>query len=91
MPGGLIARFGSAQAALEAIPDLARRGGGKPPRLTTADEAQRERHGQLELPGVLRHRGGLDDGLRGEPGGDDGHSIVLKKSEISRLARSGRS
>jgi DNA processing protein len=39
----LIARFGSAQAALEAIPDLARRGGGKPPRLVTVDEAELER------------------------------------------------
>jgi DNA processing protein len=39
----LIARFGSAQAALDAIPDLARRGGGKPPRLASADEADRER------------------------------------------------
>lgn len=39
----LIARFGSAEAALDAIPDLARRGGGKPPRLFSIDEAERER------------------------------------------------
>lgn len=39
----LIARFGGAQAALDAIPDLARRGGGKPPRLFRLDEAERER------------------------------------------------
>ena len=38
----LIARFGSAQAALDAVPDLARRGGGKPPRLVTVAEADRE-------------------------------------------------
>jgi DNA processing protein len=38
----LIARFGSAQAALDAIPDLARRGGGKPPRLASVADAQRE-------------------------------------------------
>ena len=38
----LIARFGSAAAALEAVPDLAARGGGRPPRLTSAAEAQRE-------------------------------------------------
>jgi DNA processing protein len=38
----LIARFGSAQSALDAIPDLARRGGGKPPRLFTSNEAERE-------------------------------------------------
>jgi DNA processing protein len=39
----LVARFGSPQAALDAIPDLARRGGGRPPRLYSVDEAERER------------------------------------------------
>ena len=38
----LIARFGSAQAALQAIPDLAARGGGRSPRLATAELAERE-------------------------------------------------
>ncbi len=38
----LIARFGSAAAALEAVPDLARRGGGVTPRLFGSDEAERE-------------------------------------------------
>ena len=38
----LIARFGSAAAALEAVPDLAARGGGKPPRLVSPAEAERE-------------------------------------------------
>jgi len=38
----LIARFGSASAALDAVPDLAARGGGKPPRLASVDEAERE-------------------------------------------------
>ncbi len=38
----LIRRFGSAAAALEAVPDLARRGGGKAPRLFEKSEAQRE-------------------------------------------------
>jgi DNA processing protein len=38
----LLARFGSAQAALDAIPDLAGRGGGQAPRLATAADAQRE-------------------------------------------------
>jgi DNA processing protein len=37
----LVNRFGSAEAALEALPELARRGGGRA-RLCTADEAQRE-------------------------------------------------
>ena len=38
----LVARFGSAQAALEAVPDLARRGGGRPPALFSLDNAKRE-------------------------------------------------
>lgn len=38
----LVQRFGSAGAALEALPDLARRGGGKPPRISGRDEAERE-------------------------------------------------
>jgi len=38
----LLARFGSAQAALDAIPDLAARGGGRAPRLATVADAVRE-------------------------------------------------
>ena len=38
----MIARFGSPAAALAAVPDLARRGGGKAPTLYPRDEAQRE-------------------------------------------------
>jgi DNA processing protein len=38
----LIGRFGSASSALAAVPDLARRGGGKTPALRTRDEAERE-------------------------------------------------
>ena len=38
----LVARFGSAAAALDAIPDLARRGGGRPIRLASAADAERE-------------------------------------------------
>lgn len=38
----LLIRFGSAQAALNAIPDLARRGGGKIPALFAKDKAERE-------------------------------------------------
>jgi DNA processing protein len=38
----LLARFGSAAAALEAVPDLARRGGGAPPRLFGREQAERE-------------------------------------------------
>ncbi|TFI57186.1 DNA-protecting protein DprA [Sphingomonas parva] len=38
----LLARFGSATAAIEAIPDLAARGGGRPPRLASRATAERE-------------------------------------------------
>ena len=38
----LLRRFGSAAAAIEAIPDLARRGGGKAPRICERSEAERE-------------------------------------------------
>ncbi len=38
----LIARFGSAQAAIDAIPDLAARGGGRPPRLAAKSAIERE-------------------------------------------------
>ena len=38
----LLMRFGSASAALAAIPDLASRGGGKPPAIFAKDKAERE-------------------------------------------------
>jgi DNA processing protein len=38
----LLARFGTAAAALQAVPDLARRGGGHAPRLWTREQAERE-------------------------------------------------
>ena len=38
----LLARFGSAQAALDAVPDLAARGGGRAPRLTPRAAVERE-------------------------------------------------
>jgi DNA processing protein len=38
----LLARFGSPAAALEAVPNLAARGGGSPPRLASVADAERE-------------------------------------------------
>jgi DNA processing protein len=38
----LIARFGDAAAALAAVPDLARRGGGRSPNLCDRSDAERE-------------------------------------------------
>src|SRR5690348_1120257 len=40
--GQLLARFGSAEAALQAIPELAVRGGGRAPRLATQAEVEHE-------------------------------------------------
>ena len=47
----LIARFGSAAAALDAVPDLAARGGGKAPRLIGVADAERE-IGRVEALGA---------------------------------------
>lgn len=38
----LLARFGTAHAALDAVPELARRGGGRPPALATREAVSRE-------------------------------------------------
>jgi DNA processing protein len=38
----LVARFGSAEAALEALPELAGRGGGRAPQIASADAVRRE-------------------------------------------------
>jgi DNA processing protein len=38
----LLARFGSAERAIEALPDLAARGGGKPPRIADTTTVERE-------------------------------------------------
>lgn len=38
----LLARFGNAQAALDALPDLARRAGGTAPRIATVQDVERE-------------------------------------------------
>ena len=38
----LVARFGSAQAAIDAIPDLAARGGGRAPRIASREQVERE-------------------------------------------------
>ncbi|HEX8526111.1 DNA-processing protein DprA [Allosphingosinicella sp.] len=45
----LLARFGSAQAAIDAIPDLAARGGGRAPRLAARSQIEREIEGVERL------------------------------------------
>ena len=53
----LLARFGSAQAALDAIPGLAARGGGQAPRLASSADAEREIAGYQEAFGVFARPG----------------------------------
>jgi DNA processing protein len=80
----LIARFGTAQAALEAIPDLARRGGGKPPRLFTADEAKREQERVEKLGARYLVLGqGLYPSLLAEL--DDAPPLLIAKGKLTLL------
>ena len=82
----LIARFGNAQAALDAIPDLARRGGGKPPRLFSLDEAERER-AKIEKLGAryLVLGQGLYPSLLAEL--DDSPPLLIAKGNLNLLDR----
>ena len=82
----LIARFGSAQAALDAVPDLARRGGGKPPRLFGLDEAERERAKVEKLGARYLVLGqGLYPSLLAEL--DDAPPLLVAKGNIGLLDR----
>jgi DNA processing protein len=82
----LIARFGNAQAALDAIPALAWRGGGKPPRLCGSDEAERER-AKVERLGAryLMLGQGLYPPLLAEL--DDAPPLLIAKGELNLLDR----
>lgn len=53
----LLARFGSAAAALDAIPSLAARGGGPPPRLAGVDQVRREMARVAEIGAHYLFRG----------------------------------
>ena len=82
----LIARFGSAQAALEAIPDLARRGGGSPPKLFSSEDAQRER-AKVEKLGAryLALGQGLYPSLLAEL--DDAPPLLIANGDVALLDR----
>ncbi len=56
----LMARCGSAAAALDALPGLARRGGGRPVRICPADKAEQEIAGLAEIGARLVARGEPD-------------------------------
>jgi DNA processing protein len=82
----LIARFGSASAALDAVPDLARRGGGSAPRLFSANDAARERDKVEQLGARYLPLGqGLYPSLLAEL--DDAPPLLIAKGDLSLLDR----
>lgn len=82
----LIARFGSASAALAAVPDLAARGGGRPPRLASREDAERE-IGRVEALGgrYLLLGQGLYPRLLAEL--DDAPPVLIAKGDVRLLDR----
>jgi DNA processing protein len=82
----LMARFGSAAAALEAVPDLARRGGGAAPKLFARDEAEREM-AQVEKLGAkyLALGQGLYPRLLAEL--EDAPPLLMARGNLSLLDR----
>ena len=82
----LIARFGDPAAALAAVPDLARRGGGAPPKLFSRDDAQREIE-RVERLGAkyLVFAQGLYPRLLAEL--DDAPPLLIAKGQLNLLDR----
>ena len=84
----LIARFGTAAEALAAVPDLARRGGGKAPGLVTAAAAVQEALRVEKLGARYLALGkGLYPRLLSEM--DDAPPLLIAKGELSLLDRKG--
>jgi DNA processing protein len=82
----LVGRFGTATAALEAVPDLARRGGGKVPPLRTRDEAEREIAGVERLGSKWLALGqGLYPRLLAEL--EDAPPLLIAKGNLNLLDR----
>ncbi|WP_102958307.1 DNA-processing protein DprA [Mangrovicella endophytica] len=82
----LINRFGGAEAALDAIPDLARRGGGRPIRITSIDAAEAEL--------ATAERLGAQFICRGEPdypaimrGVDQAPPVLAVMGDVAQLNR----
>jgi DNA processing protein len=82
----LIARFGTPAAALAAVPDLARRGGGAPPRLFGRDNAERE-IARVEQVGAryLAIGLGLYPPLLAEL--DDAPPLIMARGDLTLLDR----
>ena len=82
----LIARFGSAQAALDAIPDLARRGGGKAPSIFSEHGARAEIEKVEKLGARYLVLGqGLYPSLLAEM--DDAPPLLIVKGDVRLLDR----
>ena len=82
----LIVRFGSPAAALEAVPDLARRGGGKAPALRTRGDAEREIAQVGKLGGKFLALGqGLYPRLLAEM--EDAPPLLIAKGNLNLLDR----
>ncbi len=82
----LVARFGSAADALAAVPDLARRGGGRAPQLCSRDAAERE-IARVEKLGArfLCVGQGLYPRLLAEQ--EDAPPLLMAKGDLNLLAR----
>jgi DNA processing protein len=82
----LIARFGDAAAALAAVPDLARRGGGRSPNLFRREDAEREieRVDQLGARYLVLGQG-LYPRLLAEM--DDAPPLLMAKGQLALLER----
>jgi DNA processing protein len=84
----LLRRFGSAAAAIEAVPDLARRGGGKAPRICDRPDAEREIAKVEKLGGRYLLLGqGLYPRLLAEM--DDAPPLLIAKGNLNLLDRMG--
>ncbi|MEO6198643.1 MAG: DNA-processing protein DprA, partial [Sphingomicrobium sp.] len=82
----LIQRFGSAGAALDALPDLARRGGGKTPRIATRGDAEREIAAVEKLGARYLTLGqGLYPGLLAAM--EDAPPLIMAKGNLALLDR----
>src|SRR6185295_12554845 len=82
----LMARFGSAGAALQAVPDLARRGGGSAPKLFTRDQAEREIDAVEKLGARYLVLGqGLYPRLLAEQ--EDAPPLLMAKGDLGLLER----
>jgi len=82
----LLARFGDAEAALAAVPDLARRGGGRAPSLFSSADAEREIEQVEKLGGRYIILGqGLYPRLLAEM--DDAPPLLIAKGQLGLLER----